>query len=80
MASDKLEQSLFPMPRSEALPDNAFRIGMAFENRFFVEDKGHAAGHAGTEILANAAEYHRDAAGHIFAAIGPATFDHHIRA
>ncbi len=45
-----------------------------------VVDEGHAAGHAGTEILADRAEDHGSAAGHVFAAIGAAALNHDVRA
>ena len=41
-----------------------------------VVDEGHAAGHAGGEIVADRAEDDRDAAGHVFAAVGAAALDH----
>jgi hypothetical protein len=39
-------------------------------------DEGHAAGHAGAEIVADRPEDHRRAAGHVLAAVGAAAFDH----
>ena len=45
-----------------------------------IQDKGHAAGHASAEITAGIAQYNRDTAGHIFASIRAAAFDHNMRA
>ena len=42
----------------------------------FVQDVGHAAGHAGREVLAGGAEHHHRAAGHVLAAVVPHPFHH----
>ena len=51
-----------------------------FEAAVFVIDERHAARHAGAEILADGAEDHDCAAGHVFARIGARAFDDRDRA
>ena len=68
------------MAAFDALPDDRFGVGAAFEMVVGVEHEGHAAGHPGAEVRADGAEDHRDAAGHIFEAVGTAALDDHVSA
>src|SRR3546814_10787278 len=70
----------FPIGAAQTLPDDAFRICVSFEAAIDIQHESHAAGHASTEVSSGAAKDDRRPAGHIFAAIRAAAFDHHLRA
>ena len=64
-----------PMRRADPLPDQRVGVEPHREGGVRVVDERHAAGEAGAEIVADLAEHHDGAAGHVFAAIGAAAFD-----
>src|SRR3546814_18225016 len=53
---DQRLERRFPMRAVEALPDDRFAVGAAFEAGVLVEHEGHAAGHAGAEVRADGAQ------------------------
>ena len=76
VAFDQSFQFGLPMRGGNALPAEGFRVEPQFELLGVVVDEGDAAGEAGAEVIADRAQHHYRAAGHVFAAIGADAFDH----
>ena len=67
---------VFPIGAGDPLPDHGVGVDAALEGGVGVVDEGHAAGHAGREIVAHRPEDHGDTAGHVFAPVRAAALDH----
>src|SRR5260370_147837 len=72
---DEILELALPVRRSEALPHHRLAVDARGKLVLRVVDEGHAAGHAGGEIVADRAENDRRAAGHVFATVGAAALD-----
>ena len=68
------------MRRTDPQDLEACRIYPLLEGAVRVIDEGHAAGHAGPEIVSDLAKDHDTPAGHIFTGVGAGPLDHRSRA
>src|SRR3546814_1269408 len=68
------------LPPRSTRTDTLFPYTTLFRSAIDIQHESHAAGHASTEVASGAAKDDRRPAGHIFAAIRAAAFDHHLRA
>ena len=75
MLLDQAAQDTLPVGAGDTAGDHAVGVEPGVEPAVRVVDEGHAAGHAGREVEAHRPEDRDDAAGHVFAAVGPAAFD-----
>ncbi len=76
VALDESTQYTVPMRGLDALPYDAVGIDVLGEFAVGVVDEGHAARHAGGEIVADEAQDRDRAARHVLAAVGAAAFHH----
>lgn len=72
---DQAAQDSFPVRARDTADHHALGVQLSIEPPVLVVDESHAAGHAGREVEAHAAEHHDSTAGHVFAAVGPAALD-----
>ena len=73
-------QLRLPMRVADGTGDQAFEVHEVLGHAVGIIDIGHAPGHPGAKVGADAAQNHRHPAGHVFAAVRPAALDHHRRA
>ena len=66
------------MPNRDRTGDQCFHIHPALRQRVWIIDIGHATRHTGAKIGPDSAQNHRNPAGHIFAPIAAAAFNHNL--
>ena len=80
MALQQTVQLIEPMIDGDRAGHDGLGVHQLMGRAFGIIEIGHPPGHPGSKVRADLTKDHRHTAGHIFAPVAAAAFDHHIRA